>query len=385
MPSLSPNRLTRAVIGGIFACVVVASLLALAPGGAEAGAAGNVIALDSSLPSGASSSEVLAAQDLGFTVDIVDDTAWAAMTTDDFAAYEAIILGDPNCSSESTVQAAVDNADVWAAAVDGNQILIGTDPNVHLSGGIDGDGGAALIESGINFALDGSGDTGLFLTLSCYGGTDPDPEPLLAGLGNFVTRDTACDDDIHIVASHPAIAGLTDDKLAAWGCSTHEGFIEWPEDEYLVLALAIVDADPVFEAADGTQGNPYILATGEGLEEIRAVDLDPDEQTHPVGEACTVTVSVQIQDVPQEGADVVVEVTDGPHAGETQTVTTDADGLATFTYTGTAAGTDTLLGTWDNDGTILESLPATCTFTGAAPTTEPPPAPTVPQPPVFTG
>ena len=328
---------------------------------------------------------MVAAEDLGFTVDIVDDATWAAMTTDDFAAYEAIILGDPSCSNESAVQAAVDNAAVWAAAVDGNEILIGTDPNVHLTAGADGDGGQALIEAGINFALNGSGDTGLFLTLSCYGGTEPGPEPLLAGLGTFVTRDTACDDDIHIVASHPAIAGLTDAKLQSWGCSTHEGFTEWPEDEYLVLALAIVDVDPVFEAADGTQGNPYILATGEGLEEIRAVDLDPDTQTHPVGEACTVTVSVQIQDVPQEGADVVVEVTEGPHAGETQTVTTDADGLASFSYTGTDVGTDTLLGTWDNEGNILESLPVTCIFTAATPTTEPPPAPPVSAPPVFTG
>src|SRR5262245_40663778 len=144
MQPVSPHRLTRAVVGGLFACAIVAALVALAPGGAEAGAP-HVIALEGSLPSGPTSAEVVAAEDLGFVVDIVDDTTWAGMTTDDFADYEAIILGDPNCSSESSVQAAVDNAATWAAAVDGNQILIGTDPNVHLGAGADGDGGQSLI------------------------------------------------------------------------------------------------------------------------------------------------------------------------------------------------------------------------------------------------
>jgi hypothetical protein len=69
------------------------------------------------------------------------------------------------------------------------------------------------------------------------------------------------------------------------------------------------------------------------------VNLAPEAQDLAVGAECSVDVTVALDEVPQEGAEVVVEVVDGPHAGETGTVTTDAAGEAVFTYTSDTAGT----------------------------------------------
>lgn len=365
--------MNRSTVRGVVGVAVVLSLTMLYPiiRPADAGAP-KVVILDTTVDGGEASTEAVAAINLGFDVDIVDAATWGAMTESDFAAYEGIILGDPDCSGMSNFQPAIDNADVWSSAVDGNKILIGTDPVVHLDGGASGTGGQVLTEQGVGFALDGVGDTGLYLTLSCSAGDDLANE-LLSGFGTFDTVGTSCDDDIHIVATHPALAGLADEDLADWGCSTHEGFTVWPEEDFLVLALALVAVDPVFTAEDGTQGNPYILASGEGLEPIRAVDLAPDAQTRDVGQACALTVSVVIDDAPVDGADVDVAVISGPNTGETGTVTTDAAGEATFSYVGTKAGTDTIRATYDNDGNPLESDDVTCTFVAAG--TAPPTAP----------
>ncbi len=371
------QRTVRAMLGA----TIMLSAIVIAPGirPAEAGAA-RVLILDTTVSGGLSSTEATRAAALGYTIDLVDAATWAGMTTADFAAYEGIILGDPNCSGMSQFQAAIDNVDVWSPAIDGNTILIGTDPVVHLSGGVNGTGGQALTDQGVGFALDGAGDTGLYLTLSCSSG-DPLANELLSGFGTFETEGTQCDDDIHIVASHPAIADLTDDELANWGCSTHEGFTVWPEASFQVLALAIVAVDPVFTAEDGTQGNPYILANGEGLEPIRAVNLTPDAQSPAAGGSCTVTVSVVIAAAPVADGDVTVDVIDGPNAGTTGTVTTDANGEATFSYPTTTAGTDSVQATFDNSGNLLTSNTVTCTLAAAGA----PPADPVDVAPTFTG
>ena len=54
----------------------------------------------------------------------------------------------------------------------------------------------------------------------------------------------------------------------------------------------------------------------------------------------TATVTENGQPVP--GKVVTFTVTAGPHVGTTGTATTDASGQASFTYTGTNAGTDTI-------------------------------------------
>jgi hypothetical protein len=81
--------------------------------------------------------------------------------------------------------------------------------------------------------------------------------------------------------------------------------------------------------------------------------LEPPEDTNLVGEEHTVTATYSEDGVPVGGAEVNFTVTDGPHTTTSGSGTTDPSGQATFTYEGTARGTDTIVASMDtnNDGT----------------------------------
>lgn len=77
-----------------------------------------------------------------------------------------------------------------------------------------------------------------------------------------------------------------------------------------------------------------------------ALTLSPSSATGTVGEEHTVTATLLDDDgEPISGAEVVFEITDGPHAGTTATITTDDEGEATSTYEGTEVGTDEIVAT----------------------------------------
>jgi hypothetical protein len=63
---------------------------------------------------------------LGYTVKTVTDAQWKALTTAEFAEYEAIVIADPNCGSVSQIEFLEESKSVWSPAVTGNVILIGT-------------------------------------------------------------------------------------------------------------------------------------------------------------------------------------------------------------------------------------------------------------------
>ncbi len=73
------------------------------------------------------------------------------------------------------------------------------------------------------------------------------------------------------------------------------------------------------------------------------ISLSPETATNPVGTEHTVTATVGLAEDPLVDVEVAFEVTEGPNAGEAATAATDANGEATFTYTGDGgAGTDTI-------------------------------------------
>ncbi len=194
---------------------------------------GKVIILDTTVTGGAASREAQAAAAAGHGVDVVSAATWGAMTTAQFAAYDGIILGDPTCTGLGSATAAINNRAVWSAAVDGNMIVIGTDEVFHNS-----QGGQQLTTSAVKFAADATGKTGLMVSLSCYyHGTAPlTPIPLLDQFGTgFKASGVGCYNDAHIVATHPALAGLTDASLSNWSCSVHEAISDFPTD-FLPLA-----------------------------------------------------------------------------------------------------------------------------------------------------
>ncbi|MDP3735489.1 MAG: myxococcus cysteine-rich repeat containing protein [bacterium] len=224
----------------------------------------SVLILDSTVSGGALSREAVLAAANGFTVVVDSAAAWGARTMAEFATFRAIILGDATCTGVGAVAAAEANKAVWGPAIDGNVIINGTDPVFHQ-----GQGGDALTEGSIKFAADEPTKTGAYISLSCYyaGAASGTPAPVLDPFGSFtVVGQGGCPADSHIVAVHPALAGITDASLSNWGCSTHNGFVTYPAD-FLVLAIS-EDIPSTYVAPDGSTGAPYILARGETLSPI---------------------------------------------------------------------------------------------------------------------
>jgi protocatechuate 3,4-dioxygenase beta subunit len=324
---------------------------------------GKVLILGSTVSNGAASREAQAALAAGKGVVVVTDVAWASMTAAQFAAYDALVLGDPNCagpgSGTATAQA---NANVWGPAVTGNVLINGTDPVFHHN-----QGGSSLTNGGVKFAAAKEGKTGAYISLSCYyHGTAPGtPVPLLNGFGSFTATGVGCYNNAHITATHAALAGMTDSTLSNWSCSVHEGFDSWPI-AFEVLAIAR-DVGSAYRAPDGSVGTPFILARGVTV--ISDITLTPESDTNPVGTPHTVTAHVAEDGTPRGGVAVTFKVIAGPNAGATATAPTDAAGSATFTYLGSGgAGTDTIEATFvDSLGRTQRSNRATKEWTLSLP------------------
>jgi cysteine-rich repeat protein len=243
---------------------------------AQALTPGKVLILGSTVSSGADSVEAQLAGSgsvgagelgtltgLGYTVDVVDNATWSSMTTAQFAAYQAIVLGDATCTSLGVASAAIANTAVWGPAVTGNVILVGTDPVFHYR--FTRPDIAQVTYNAIQFAAAKPGFTGAYISLSCYyHGTAPlTPVPLLSPFGSFTVRGVGCYNDAHIVAVHAALAGLTDAILSNWSCSVHEAFDSFPAETFVPLAIARnVGGDGSLGFADGSSGVPYVLARG---------------------------------------------------------------------------------------------------------------------------
>ncbi|PVG82203.1 hypothetical protein DDE18_11915 [Nocardioides gansuensis] len=326
-------------------------------------AAGEVLVLDSTVSGGAGSTLAQKFVAAGKTPVVVDDATWASMTAAQFDAYDAIVLGDPNCGA-SVPAAAEANAAVWSSVVDGNVIAIGSDETFHET-----QGGDQLMASAAAFTVAQPGKTGAYISLSCYyHDTAPNtPVPLLSGFGTFTMTGVGCYNDAHIVATHPALTGLTDATLSNWSCSVHEAFDSFPVSfEVLAIAQGIGTS---YTATDGSVGTPYILARGVTV--VSDIDLAPLTAAKKVGQTHTVTATVTSDDPspgsPVVGTTVTFTVIAGPNTGTTGTGTTNASGVASFSYPGAAVGEDTIEATFlDGLGRTQRSNRVTATWSVAA-------------------
>jgi hypothetical protein len=336
----------RSLVFLLTLALVCLLLVHIAPSSSGA-VSGEVLILGSTVTGGTSSVEAQEVTTLGMTPVIVDDATWSAMTTAQFASYRAIVLGDPTCGLTPPA-AALANTATWGAAVTGNVIVNGTDPVFH-----DGQGGDGVTRRSIDFAVANASGTGAYVSLSCYyeSSSADTPAALLDGLrpGGFAVSSASCYNDAHIVATHPALSGLTDAQLSNWSCSVHEKFDSWPAD-YAVLAIA-KDLGSAYTASDGTIGTPYILATGSGLRSF-PLSLSPLSDTAAPGGTHTVTAQLldAATSAPVAGAAVTIGVTEGPNTGAAGTCggvggtcVTGPDGTVTWTYTSNGgSGDDTI-------------------------------------------
>jgi len=321
----------------LIALMLATGLTTSAVGAKAEAAEEKVLILDSTVTGGAASVEATEAASKGLAVDIVDDAKWSTMSTTDFAGYRAIILGDPTCvgPGTATIAAAEANARTWGSALSGNVVIVGTDPVFHAD-----QGGESATRRAVDFAIDQVGKTGAYISLSCYyhGTTSSTPVPLLDGIQpeGFGVTGVGCYNNAHIVAVSPALEGLTDDDLSNWSCSVHEAFDKWP-GSFVPLAIA-KDFDSSFTASDGTQGPPYILASGKV--QSFPLSLSPLADSGPAGTDHTVTA--QLLDAatrnPVPLARLGFAITAGPNTGAKGTCSsgllclTDPNGHLSWTY-----------------------------------------------------
>ena len=158
------------------------------------------------------------------------------------------------------------------------------------------------------------------------------------------------------------------------------------DDELYSLLSIISDTDTnisVFSQNPSNDDNiffGYFVLSGAAVIG-EGVILDPEHAVNPVNTSHTVTATVVDDNGdPIVGREVTFTVISGPHAGTTGTSTTDSNGNATFTYTGTMAGVDeiqasfvdsqnhtvtsnTVTKEWQDDGNLVELAEFTATAT----------------------
>lgn len=340
--------LTLAAAAGIQVAMVTSA--------AAAPSTSKVLILGSTVAGGASSLEAQAVTAAGLTPEVATAAQWGAMSTVDFAQYRAVVIGDPDCESTSSHAAAAKaNASTWAAAATGNVVIISTDPVYHA---IRGRAGAnTLITKAMAFAVSDAAHTGAYVSTSCENSTAAagTPQPLLAGFGTFTAKGTSCAANVKIVATHPALAGLTDADLSNWGCSTHGGFDSFPAGttptDFAALAMAI-DVGGNYTAPDGTKGFPYILARGVSVSDIF---LSPATTTANTGTLVTLTATILNGGTPVPGQTVTFTVSGANPGTFVAGASTDAAGAAVGTYTGTVQGTDTVVASFTAGGVTQSS------------------------------
>lgn len=240
---------------------------------------------------------------MGFTTKKVTPEEWAAMKTEDFAKFKALVIPDPSCGSLSDIKFFEDSKSVWSPAITGNIILIGTFEDaliwllasslVHRNGSVF----PFLLGQGSNsnrqlhqirclqhYAFWCSSDwsilrfvlllrrrgqrQGRCRTSLHYASQWRNTKcAQLSYFGDFTVRGNLdCYNKVHLVASSDAMASLDDASLSDWSCSVHEAFASYPSvgtNGFQALAIAqdiLGVGSQTF--GDKSVGLPYIISRG---------------------------------------------------------------------------------------------------------------------------
>lgn len=344
--------------------------------------------------------EQYSAQHAGYAVTVVPGATWAAMTAADFAKYQVLITGDPNCMT--TPGSATGNAGTWAPVVMGtsgqnttvgNRVVVGTDPEYHYTNGgggaqpvTPGDpstaGAEHLVQDGIAYAGGVSGATGVYFDTSCSdNGSDTAVLNSLSGAGTGFSENAhpPCGGSVQLIAANPVFATLTDANIQGWNCSDHITFPTYPTDWQPLAVATDTPTHPTCGTDPNTSttacGEAYVLVAGQGIVVTAPnLALAPPTGTDPAGGSHTVTATVTQSGAPLSGQAVSFQVT-GQNAGVAGVCApvscqTDAAGNVTFTYPDThGAGVDTINASVTISGTTQH---ATAAETWTAATNHPP-------------
>jgi LPXTG-motif cell wall-anchored protein len=351
--------------------------------------------------------EEFAAAKAGFKVTVVTGAAWDAMTAAQFAHYQVLIVGDPDC--DDTPTSATSNAPTWTKVVmgksvnttAGNRVVIGTDPELHYH---NGEGGAKptnpsdpttagaehLVQDGIAFAGNVVGATGAYFDTSCDDpGQDVSVLNSLSSLGKGFTEDTdpPCGGSVQLIAKHPAFASLTDANIQGWQCSDHITFPKFPADWQPLAVATDTTSHPTCGTDPFTKknacGESYVLIAGNDIV-VTSQDLAlaPATGSGTAGGTHTVTATVK-QDGAVASGHVVTWAVTGQNNGVAGTCVpascaSDSAGHVAFTYLDkNGVGNDTINSSVTINGTT-EHANATMAWTAAVASTVAPQGTTVP-------
>jgi hypothetical protein len=185
------------------------------------------------------------------------------MTTAQFAAYRAIVISDNHDSGEVTDLAAAEaNASVWGAAVNGNVIITGADPEYHAdpAGGND-PGAVTYVNKAVGFAAGSPTQTGAYIALDGYY-QDVDPNGVAKVLDGFAPGgfliSSGSADTIRIDPAVTGPSGLSDQILSNWSTTTHSYFTKYPS-AFKVWAVGL-DPGGTYTTSNGQKGFPNFLA-----------------------------------------------------------------------------------------------------------------------------
>ncbi len=183
--------------------------------------------------SGASGSlEQTILQSEGYSVTIATASQWDALTSAQFASYQLLVIGDPRCGSAG-INAAT-NESTWMPAVNGNVIVIGSDPAYHYANG--NNNAYATAQAALAYAGSNPTATNLYLDLSCayqysYYQTS---SAILDGIeSGFLVGSAHANSDANttdVTAAGASALGLTAAQLSGWNYSVDEDFTAWPAD-----------------------------------------------------------------------------------------------------------------------------------------------------------
>ena len=161
----------------------------------------------------------------GHTVTTWSESQWSSATQSDFEAFDAIVIGDEDCSGPETADwdAIYNNRTTWSPAVTGNVFVTTADAGCHANQTSARD----FLVHAVEWAADGGG-TGLYVS-SDWGRRDFD---FLDQFGSWGTTQQHSNSSSITDSSHPHWTGTygTITSIGGWGNTYHAYFDSYPSD-----------------------------------------------------------------------------------------------------------------------------------------------------------
>ncbi len=276
---LVASGLAPVAVVAVGAVAITATGWAVSHAPARASISGSVLILGSSVNGGTGSAEANAASALGLSLTVATDTQWP---TENFANFNAIIIGDPSSSSCSTSvpPEALSTVSTWQPTVTGNVAVLGTAPALA------GSSGTALITDAIAYAASAYNSqnhtgTGLYVSLNCEDSGDSAGTPVggtgsaknwLNGIEGIGTaggltdsgQGSACPNgtvNTQEAVATPGFSGKANPALSGWpspACPVQESLSSWPAS-FTPVAYDAAATPANFTASNGVSGQPFVL------------------------------------------------------------------------------------------------------------------------------